>query len=88
MYLAKFKVCEMPIRACFKTKTETIPAVFKMSVTPKNLSQLNDDMNIENRFTNITGEIETLRTSENNEMTDIVSLIERRTENMVDFLDE
>jgi hypothetical protein len=85
MYLARFNVKETPIRACFKVKTETIPAVFKIHINPKKLSQLQDDMNIENRFTTISGDIESLRNSENTEMTDIVSLLERRTQNMIDF---
>ena len=67
---------------------EIVKATFNIETSPTKLSELEDNINLDSRFSVLTNEINTLKTSEDTEMTDIVALIERRTENMIDLLDE
>ncbi len=55
--------------------------VYTVNSTLENLSELNDDIG----FNNLQMQVNNLQQSENTEMEDIVSLITRRTENMIDF---
>ena len=71
-----------PISANYSVEPETVFDVsFRISMTPTKYSELDDDIGLSAR-------IDSLEQSENNEMIDIVSLLERRTENMVDFNDD
>lgn len=70
------------------TEEEVVTATFSIETSPTKLSELEDNINLDSRFTVLTNEINTLKTSEDTEMTGIVALIECRTENMIDLLDE
>lgn len=55
--------------------------IYTVSSTISRLSELNDDIG----FGNLQSQVNNLQNSEDNEMIDIVSLIERRTENFIEM---
>lgn len=68
------------------TPLQEITIEFNMA--PDKLSQLEDDVQLESRLTSLSETLNTLMQSEDTEMTDIVTLINQRTDNFIDLTEE